>query len=128
MPSATADARVLGDVHELTIRQRIQLVSRQMLDNAMTPAMAREALLLMTGLQANVMTEALKAELAYREVIVDCISSEKNVVARGEAVAKTTPAYAKYRELDNLLHQVKQTITTIRGFLRSLDEEMRLQR
>lgn len=122
MPSA------IGDVRELTIRERVKWVSRQMLDNAMTPGMAREALMVITGLQSNVLDEALRAELHYREVVVDCISGEGGVVARGEAVAKTTPAYAKYREMENLRLQVKTMITSIGKFTQSLNDELRLAR
>lgn len=111
-----------------TIRERIDAVSRQLLERAaMTPTLAMESEVTLSALLANVMQEAREAELAYKPVLLKCMDGTK-AANRARIEAECTQEYARLLEAKHYEKVVQQSLTTCRSFLRSFDQERRFQR
>jgi len=98
-----------------------------MRDGALTPLLARESLMELTGLVGNISDERRRTMHEYKLVLLGCLNAEKRA-NRARIVAETTPAYARAKEAEDTAELVKQMIVTCRAYLRSLDEEIRLAR
>lgn len=53
-------------MRELTVRDRVKLIQRQLRDSATTPERARESLMTLTGLLGNVADEFRAADAEYK--------------------------------------------------------------
>jgi hypothetical protein len=114
-------------VSVVTTRERINKVASDMADGALTPDMAREALILLTALWGNCADDYREAELAYKPVLLTALQGG-GAANRARMEAECSPEYARLRQAKDTTDLVKQLIVTCRAYLRSLDEEMRLAR
>lgn len=112
---------------ELTIRDRIHRIQRELRDGALTPDLTRESLVTLTALLGNVRDEQRAADHKYKLVLLDCMTTEPHA-NRARIVAETTPAYQRARAAKDIAELVVEMIRSCRAYLRSLDEEMRLQK
>jgi hypothetical protein len=110
-----------------TIRERIKAIQKELRDGALSPDLARESLVALTALLGNVSDEQRAADGAYKLVLLDCMRTESKA-NRARIVAETTPAYHRAREAKDTATLVQEMVRSCRAYLRSLDEEMRLQR
>jgi len=111
----------------VTIRDRIKAIQRQLIEGALTPDMARESLIALTGLSGNVADEVRASENLYRIVLLTCFEKEETA-NRAKMRSEVSLEYQRFREAKDTAELVKQMIITCRAFLRSLDEEARLAR
>lgn len=112
---------------EKSIRERVSEIETQMAGEQTTPERTRTFLVQLTGLLGKASGHLRLCELAYKRVL-STKASEGGVAARARIAAEGTDAYATYREARDVHESIKQMIVTCRAYLRSLDEEMRLQR
>ncbi len=109
----------------MTIRERIKAISRLLMQGSVTPDVARASLMTLTGLLEPVLDEVRISEREYRITLADCLKEAKSKAA-AEVQAMTTEQYGRYRTAEDAKDLVEQMIVTCRGYLRSIDEEMRL--
>lgn len=110
-----------------TVRDHVKRIQRELRDGALTPDMARESLVTLTALLGNCTDEYRDADLAYKPVLLGFLNGA-GAANKARIEAECSPEYARLREAKDTTEQVKQMIVTCRGYLRSLDEEMRLSR
>jgi hypothetical protein len=65
--------------------------------------------------------------MVYNHVLLAFLSTDE-AANRAKIRAQCSPEYNDYKSALDLSKQVGQLIVSCRGFLRSIDEEMRLQR
>lgn len=91
------------------------------------PSAARELLLRSTGLIGNCQRELLEAEMDFNRVLADAM--EKNeAAARATIAARNTEAYRRMAEAKFTTALCSRHVSTLRSWLRSFEEEMRLAR
>lgn len=111
----------------MTVRERVRKIQADLRDGALTPDMAREALVQLTALSGNVSDEQRAADHEYKLVLLGAMRTEEKA-NRARIVAETTPQYLRAREAKDTANLVIEMIRSCRAYLRSLDEEMRLAR
>jgi len=110
-----------------SVRDRVRAIQKDLRDGALTPDMARESEIHLTALYGNVMDEKREARAAYSLVYLAAFRAEGKA-NRAKLVAEVSPEFARLREVEDTETLVKQMVLSCRSFLRSLNEEMRLQR
>lgn len=111
----------------MTIRERLKEFAAKLRDEAMTPDVAREVMMGVTGLLGFVQDERRAAQFDYNKVVLEHyrVSGKAN---RAELEANCSPQYVRLEEAKDAETLVEQSITTCRRYLTSLDTEMRLGR
>lgn len=109
-----------------SMRERIEAVRQRLLAPSLTPAEAREALVQVTALWACLLEEAREAELAYKPVLLAHLRSEASA-NRARMAAECSPEFARYRMARDLEKFGLELIRACKTYLRSLEEELRLQ-
>lgn len=111
----------------MNVRERIKALQTRLRDEAVTPQLARDALVQLTALSGNVADAVRAYEAAYRAVLAACFEAEGKA-NRAKVKAEASDEYKAWREAKDTQELVKQLIVTCRAFLRSIDEEARLAR
>lgn len=111
----------------MSIRERIKRIQADLRDTAKTPELVREALVVLTALLGNVNDEQRDADHEYKLVLLGCLQSDE-AANRARIRAEVTPQYQRAREAKDTAVLVVEMIRSCKSYLRSLDEEMRLQR
>lgn len=114
-------------MNELTIRERVRAIQKQLRDGALTPDMARESQIQLTALMGNVQDEQREADGIYKVVLLAHMRNEAKA-NRARISAEVTDEYKRAREASDTAKLVQEMIRSCRAYLRSLDEEMRLAR
>lgn len=112
---------------EATVRDRVKSIQSGLRDGALTPDMARESLVILTALLGNVHDEQRIADHEYKLVLLGCLQGDE-AANRARIRAEVTPQFQRAREAKDTAELVVEMIRSCRAYLRSLDEEMRLQR
>ena len=112
---------------DLTVRDRIKKVQRELVDGALTPDLTRESLVTLTGLLGYIGQEVRESDLAYKRELQRCLLAHAKA-NRARIEAETSPEYARMLEAKGAEREVVEMIRSCRAYLRSLDEEMRLSR
>lgn len=112
---------------DLSVRDRIKVIQKELRDGALTPDLARESLVTLTALLGNVTDEQRISDGAFKSVLLRCLK-EHAKANRARIEAETSPEYSRAREAKDTANLVTEMIRSCRAYLRSLDEEMRLQR
>ena len=112
---------------ELTIRDRVRKVQRELVDGGLTPDLTRESLVTLTGLLGYIGQEVRESDLAYKRELQRCLLAHAKA-NRARIEAETSPEYARMLEAKGAEREVVEMIRSCRAYLRSLDEEMRLSR
>lgn len=111
----------------MSIRERIREIQKNLRDGALTPDMARESLVQLTALMGNVHDEQRDADHEYKLVLLGCLQSDE-AANRARIRAEVTPQFQRAIEAKHTAALVVEMIRSCKAYLRSLDEEMRLQR
>lgn len=111
----------------VSVRERIKRIQSGLRDGALTPDLTRESLVTLTALMGNVTDEQRAADHEYKLILLGCMQTEKKA-NRARIAAEVTPQYQRAKEAKDTAGQVLEMIRSCRAYLRSLDEEMRLQR
>lgn len=112
---------------ELSVRDRIRVIQKELRDGALTPDLARESLVTLTALLGNVNDEQRLSDAAYKTVLLGCLNTHAKA-NRARIEAETSPEYQRAREAKDTASLVVEMVRSCRAYLRSLDEEMRLAR
>ena len=122
-----APAHGISIMSDLTVRDRVKGIQKQLRDGALTPDLTREALVTLTALLGNVNDEQRAADHDYKRVLLAAYESEATA-NRAKIRAEISPEYLRAREAKDCRELVVEMIRSCKAYLRSLDEEMRLAR
>jgi hypothetical protein len=109
------------------IKDRVRAIEEKLADGSLEPMSAREFLMALTGLSGMVGDEVRRAEMSFNHVLLSFLGGDEPAV-KAKIRAQCSPEYDRYRQAKDLSDQVKQIVISCRGYLRSIDEEIRLQR
>lgn len=112
----------------MTVRDMVRDIQREVMSpDDLTPERARQMRLTLTALLGNCNDEIRKADVEYAAVLLRCLD-ECETANRARIKAETTPEYQRKREARDTHELVQELIRSLRDWLRSLEEEMRLTR
>lgn len=110
-----------------TVRERVREIQRQLAQKKPAPEETREFLMALTGLLGYCQDAYRDAESAYKPVLLTHLRAG-GAANRARIEAECSAEFVRMREAKDTTDLVGQMITSCRGYLRSLDEEMRLGR
>lgn len=91
------------------------------------PDQAREYLITLSALYGNILDEIAAADEAYATVLLQHLDSNE-AANRAKIRAEITPEFKRLREARNTEKLVEQMTRSLKYYLRSQEEEMRLAR
>lgn len=111
-----------------TVRDLVKAIQREMRESVdMQPDRASELLNQATALLGNCNDEVRAADQDYKRILLHCLrTAEKANRARIEA--ETSPQYARWQEARDVKDLTVEMIRSLKVFIRSKQEEMRLAR
>ena len=111
-----------------SVRHMIREIQREVRDSSdLLPDRAAELLNKATALLGNISDEVREADAAYATRLMQEFGRHK-AASRAKLVAETTPEYDRKRQARDTHELAKQLIITLRQFLRTKSDEMRLTR
>lgn len=111
----------------MTIRDMVRAMQIELRDTEVAPERAREMLLKATALLGSCNEEIRVADAEFAGVLLECLDGEKSA-NRAKIRAETTSQYERKRTARDTKELVQETVRSLKYFLRSLEEEMRLAR
>jgi hypothetical protein len=112
----------------VSVREMVTAARLEMRDSdKLTPGQVRELLARLTSLIGNVNAEARHADMAYN-VVLDNLRTELGSAAAARIKADTTEEYLRAREAEDTKEEVLESVRSLKKWLESLDNEMRLSR
>ncbi len=109
----------------LTIRERIQQYSSEILSKNYTPQRVAEILLEASAIYSNVLEEVKQRDIAYNKLLLDCLDSEKTA-NRARIKANITPEYELMRDAHNAEKVILEMTKNAKKWLRMQEEEYRM--
>lgn len=109
------------------IHEQIAAIQKDLSEGALTPDMARENLVRLTALYGNVIEDARVSDIAYKKVLRDALYANEKA-NRAKIEAECSPEYARAREARDYERFVLELIRSLKKYMSSLDEELRLAR
>jgi hypothetical protein len=112
---------------DMTSRERVAAIQAALLDSEVTPEMARQYLMTLTGLLGSLTTELRVADMAYKHHLHQCYQAEASA-NRAKIAAEDSVHFDAMKVAKDTHELCIETIRSCKVFLRSLEEEMRLAR
>lgn len=113
---------------DVTVRGLVKRIQQQVLNASdLTPTRAAELETKLTALLGNVNAESREADAAFNAVLLRHLESEE-AASRAKIRAETTPEYRRKREARDCKELCIELIRSLRHYLRTAAEEMRLSR
>jgi hypothetical protein len=110
------------------VRDMVRALQREIGETPdLPPDRARVLLNDLTRLIGNCNTEIREADAAYSVHLLECLDSEEKA-NRAKIRAETSPEFARKREARDTKELVVEMSRSLKYYLRSLEEEMRLSR
>jgi hypothetical protein len=110
-----------------SLYERISGIQKTLAEGALTPDLARESLVTLTALLGNVNDEVRRTDHDYKLVLLGCMKGQK-AAARAKIEAETSQQYLRAREASDTADLVLEMIRSLKKYMESLSNEMRLQR
>ena len=111
-----------------SVRGLIHDIQKELRDSGeLLPDRASELLTRLTALLGNVNDEIREADAIYASVLLTCLQSDE-AASRAKIRAETTPEYLRKREARDVKELTLEMIRSLKYYLRSKEEEMRLTR
>ena len=110
---------------ELTVRERVKAIQRELLTGDVVPARARELLMTLTSLLGNCTTEVTRADAAFTAVLAKELDLDGKA-NRARIRAELSEEYAARQEARATHTLVVELVRSLKIILRSVEEEMRL--
>jgi hypothetical protein len=109
----------------MTIRSLIRELQAEVRDTDLQPDRASDILAKLSALYGNVLDEVRIADMAYSEVLLEALNGDE-AANRAKIRAQVTPQYARFREAKDTEKLTLELIRSLKHFLRSKAEEMRM--
>lgn len=114
--------------HPQTVRGLVREMQREILNTAdLSPDRAAELMNRLTALIGNCNDEIREADAEYAAVLFGFLESAEKA-NRAKIRAETSPAYQRKREARDTKELTIELVRSLKYFLRSKEEEMRLSR
>ena len=110
-----------------TVRDLVRAIQREVRDTDLQPDRAADLLTKLTALIGNIADEQRDADAAYAVVLLRLLESEE-AASRAKIRAETTPEYARKREARDMRELAIELIRSLKAYLRTKQDEMRLTR
>lgn len=111
-----------------SVRELVKGIQREMLSSIdITPDRASELLNQATSLLGNCNDELRAADQAYKQILLHCLRTAEKA-NRAKIEAETSPQYARWQEARDVKDLTVEMIRSLKVFIRSKQEEMRLTR
>jgi hypothetical protein len=110
-----------------SVRDMIRAIQREVRDTDLLPDRGAELLTKLTALIGNVADEQREADAEYAVVLLRHLDSEE-AASRAKIRAETTPEYARKREARDTKELAIELVRSLKVYLRTKTEEMRLSR
>ena len=110
-----------------TVRDHIRAIQAEVGRGDVLPTRGNELLMRATALLGNVTDEIRAADAAYASVLLVCLDSEERA-NRAKIRAEITPEFQRRQEARDTKDLLRELIASLKYFLRSQQEEMRLSR
>lgn len=114
-------------VRELTVRELIEEMRRELRDEDVSPQRAAEILQRLTALLGNVLQEIRESEAIFNGVLLKHLDVDE-AANRAQIRAKATPEYARAREAKDTNTVLIEMIRSLKAILKVQAEEMKLAR
>lgn len=110
---------------EQTIRDRVRVIERAMLQGGLQPNQVREFLSVATALSGWCGREVIEAELGFNAYLAGCKRTAESAAA-AKIAAMDSEQFRRLREAQSEQENCTEIIRTLKSMLRSLDSEMRV--
>jgi hypothetical protein len=111
-----------------TVRDHVKAIQTEMRSCVdITPDRASEMLNQATALLGNCNDELRAADQAYKQILLHCLRTAEKA-NRAKIEAETSPQYARWQEARDVKDLTVEMIRSLKVFIRSKQEEMRLSR
>lgn len=111
----------------MTLYERIQAIQSELANGALSPDLARESLVKLTALLGNVNGEVRRTDHDYKLVLLGCMKGHK-AASRAKIEAETSEQYQRAREAADTADLVIEMIRSLKKYMESLSNELRLAR
>lgn len=112
----------------ISVRDFVKAIQKELRASTdLTPDRASELLNQATSLLGNCNDEMRHADQEYKQILLHCLrTSEK--ANRAKIEAETSPQFARWQEARDTRNLTVEMIRSLKVFIRSREEEMRLAR
>lgn len=111
-----------------TVRDLVKAIQKELRDSAdLLPDRASELLNQATALLGNCNDELRAADQEYKRILLHCLRTAEKA-NRAKIEAETSPQYARWQEARDVKDLTVEMIRSLKVFIRSKQEEMRLAR
>jgi hypothetical protein len=111
----------------VTVREMVRSFQKEIQTSDLQPDRAAELLVKMTALLGNIADEIRQADAIYAQHLLRCYEATEKA-NRAKILAETSPEYDRKREARDTRELVVEMIGSLKYFLRSKEDEMRLSR
>ena len=111
----------------MSIREIVQSIQKELAKGQPDPHEAADRLLKLTAILGNINDEIRSADAHYAIVLLRYLDSDE-AANRAKIRAETSPEYQRKREARDTKELAQEMIGSLKYYLRSVGEEMRLQR
>lgn len=108
-----------------SVRSMVKEIQREVVTGELLPERASSLLLRLTALLGSCSEEIREADATYAQVLLTYLDTETKA-NRAKIRAEVTPEYQRKREARDTHDLIVELIRSLRQFLRTLSEEMRL--
>lgn len=109
----------------MTVRELVKQFQREIQSTDLQPDRAAELLTKMTALLGNINDEIREADAIYAQHLLRCLQTAEKA-NHAKIQAETSQEYSRKREARDIRELVKEMIGSLKYFLRSKSDEMRL--
>ena len=110
-----------------TVRETLRRIQAVIRTQDLDPVRARDCLMTLTALLGTCLEEIREADAAYAQVLLGHLNST-DAANRAKIKAEITPEYQRRQEARNTHTAMIEMIRSLKHYLRSQEEEMRLAR
>jgi hypothetical protein len=111
-----------------SVREMVRALRKEMREDPdLQPDRATAMLIELTALYGNTLDECREADMAYNGVLLAALNGDE-AASRAKIRAQATPEYARMRAAKDTEREVLESIRTLKRFIASKQEEMRLTR
>lgn len=111
-----------------SVRDFVRAIQKEMRESCdLLPDRASEMLNQATALLGNCNDELRAADQAYKQILLHCLRTAEKA-NRAKIEAETSPQYARWQEARDTKDLTVEMIRSLKVFIRSKQEEMRLAR
>lgn len=116
----------MTDRPESSVRALVRQAQNEMRGD-LQPGRARDLLTMLTALIGVVNAESRHADMAYNAVLLQHLDSDAKA-NHARIRAESTPEFLRAREVRDCKQEIVESIRSLKKFIDSLSEEMRLSR